>query len=523
MFTAIQANERADLKTWVGVAGALIGAFMAIVNIQITNAALLDIEGGIGTGGANGAWISTAYLVGEIIVIPLCDFLSRVFSTRRFLLVNTALFLLFSVACAFAQNLEQMIVLRALQGFTGGVLIPVAFTLVATTLPLAQRPLGMAGFSLAATFAPAIGPTIGGWLSDNYGWEFIFYVNVVPGLVMLSALFWSLKPAPMQLKLLKTGDWTGIATLAVGLGALQTVLEEGNTHDWFGSQLIVNLAIVAVIFLGVFLWIEHHKENPVVNMRLLLRRNFGMGTLSNFMLGFGLYGAGFVLAQYLARTQGYNAEQIGKVVMWTGLPQLLVVPFVPFMIKRFNVRWMAAAGLALFGVSNLWNINLSGATGGDQLLVPNIMRAIGLALVMTPLSALAMTDIAREETAAASGLFNMTRNLGGAFGTAVLVTFLTKREQFHSNVINAHVELTDPATVQRVEALKQHFLSQGVSDIAAATRQAFIAISKTIHHQAELMGFADTFGLLGAVVMLGAVSVLFMRNMKHAPASGGAH
>lgn len=160
--------------------------------------------------------------------------------------------------------------------------------------------------------------------------------------------------------------------------------------------------------------------------------------------------------------------------------------------------------------------------GGDQLLVPNVIRAIGLALVMTPLSALAMTDIAREETAAASGLFNMTRNLGGAFGTAILVTFLTKREQFHSNIINSHVELTDPATVQRVESLKQHFLSQG-ADIAAATQQAYIAIGKTIHHQAELMGFADTFGLLGAVVLLGVVSILCMRNMKGAPAGGAAH
>jgi DHA2 family multidrug resistance protein len=522
MSAAIPAYERADLKTWVGIGGAILGAFMAIVNIQITNAALLDIEGGIGTGGANGAWISTAYLVGEIIVIPLCDYLSRVFSMRRFLLVNTALFLMFSVACAFAGSLEQMIVLRGLQGFTGGVLIPVAFTLVATTLPMNQRPLGMAGFSLAATFAPAIGPTIGGWLSDNYGWEFIFYVNLVPGLVMLAALSWSLKPAPMQLKLLKTGDWTGIAALAIGLGALQTVLEEGNIHDWFGSQFIVNLAIVAVVFLGAFLWIELHKENPVVNLRLLKRRNFGVGTLSNFLFGFGLYGAGFVLAQYLAHTQGYNAEQIGKVVMWTGLPQLLIVPFVPFLIKRFNVRWLAATGLALFAVSNLWNVQLSALTGGDQLLVPNVIRAVGMALVMTPLSALAMSDITREEAGAASGLYNMMRNLGGAFGTAILVTFLTKREQFHSNVINAHVQMTDPATVQRVESLKQYFLSHGVSDAAAATRQAFIAIGKTIHHQAELMGFADTFGLLGAVVLLGAVSVLFMRNMQTANAGGGA-
>ena len=514
---ADSSSDRADLRTWVGVVGALLGAFMAIVNIQITNAALLDIEGGIGTGGSNGAWISTAYLVGEIIVIPLTDFLSRVFSMRRYLLVNTALFLFFSVACAFAGNLEQMIVLRALQGFTGGVLIPVAFTLVATTLPLAQRPIGMAGFSLAATFAPAIGPTVGGWLSGNYGWEYIFYLNLVPGVVMLAALYWSLKPAAMQLNLLKTGDWTGIATLAVGLGALQTVLEEGQIHDWFGSDLIVELSIAAAVFLGAFLWIGFHKENPVVNLRLLMRRNFGITTGINFLFGFGLFGAGYVLAQYLGRSQGYNAEQIGAVVMWTGLPQLLLVPFVPALMKRVDIRLMAGVGLALFAASCFMNIHLSANYAADQLLWPNIIRAAGMALIMTPLSALAMVGISREETGAASGLFNMMRNLGGAFGTAILVTFLTKREQFHSNVINSHVSTTDPETITRIENLKSYFMSHGISDAAAATQQALIGIGSHIRAQATLMGFSDTFALLGAVLLIGAVSIVFLKRAGGAP------
>ncbi|HEX3351087.1 MAG TPA: MFS transporter, partial [Acetobacteraceae bacterium] len=225
------------------MSAASLGAFMAVLNIQIVNASLADIQGAIGAGADDGGWISTAYLVAEIVAIPLSGWLARVFSLRRYLIANAALFLFFSAACAFAQNLSQMIVLRAFQGFTGGVLIPLAFTIIITFLPKAKQPIGLAMFALTATFAPAIGPTIGGYLTENYGWEWIFYVNLVPGVVMLGMLWATLQPAPMQLALLREGDWLGIATMAIGLSALQTVLEEGNKDDWFASPFIFDLAI----------------------------------------------------------------------------------------------------------------------------------------------------------------------------------------------------------------------------------------------------------------------------------------
>ena len=242
--------ERASLRVWISVAAGLIGAFMAVLNIQITNASLLDIEGGIGTGVDNGAWISTAYLIGEIIVIPMTDYLSRVFSFRIYLLANAVLFLFFSVACAFSANLGQMIALRALQGFSGGVLIPMSFTLVLTRLPKAQQSAGLALFAITATFAPAIGPTIGGYLTENFGWQYVFFVNLVPGCFMVAGLMWTLDAEPMQLALLREGDWSGIAAMAVGLAALQTVLEEGNKDDWFGSPFIVRLSAIAAVFLS---------------------------------------------------------------------------------------------------------------------------------------------------------------------------------------------------------------------------------------------------------------------------------
>src|SRR5258705_3178817 len=225
---ANEAEPAVSSMTWLAVAGATLGAFMAVLNIQIVNASLADIQGAIGAGIDDGGWISTSYLIAEIVVIPLSGWLAQVFSVRIYLLTNAILFLAMSVACAFAQDLPQMIVLRALQGFTGGVLIPMAFTLIITLLPKAKQPVGLALFALSATFAPAIGPTIGGYLTENWGWGYIFYVNLVPRALMTGMLFLSLENSPMRLALLRQGPWPGIATTAIGLAALHTLLQQGH-------------------------------------------------------------------------------------------------------------------------------------------------------------------------------------------------------------------------------------------------------------------------------------------------------
>ena len=323
---AAPATPAVSAKTWIAVIGATLGAFMAVLNIQIVNASLADIQGAIGAGIDDGGWISTSYLIAEIVVIPLSGWLAQVFSIRIYLLTNAILFLVLSAACALAQDLPQMIVLRAVQGFTGGVLIPMAFTLIITLLPRAKQPVGLALFALSATFAPAIGPTIGGYLTENFGWQYIFYVNVIPGAIMVGMLWYALDAKPMKLSLLAEGDWAGIITMAIGLSALQTVLEEGNKDDWFGSPFIVKLSVIAAVALTAFLIIELTVKKPLLNLRLLVRRNFGFGMLANFLLGVALYGSVFILPQYLSRIQGYNSEQIGMVLAWTGLPQLAADP-----------------------------------------------------------------------------------------------------------------------------------------------------------------------------------------------------
>jgi MFS transporter, DHA2 family, multidrug resistance protein len=513
--------NRASATVWIAVLAAMIGSFMAILNIQITNASLLNIEGGIGTGVDNGSWISTSYLIGEIVVIPLTDFLSRVFSFRRYMLASAALFAAFSVACSFTHDLPSMIAMRGLQGFAGGVLIPMAFTLVLTKLPKSQQPIGLAIFALSVTFAPAIGPTIGGYLTENYGWRTIFFVNVAPTLVMVSALYLTLERAPMQLKLLKQGDWAGIFTMAIGLSAFQTVLEEGNKDDWFASPFILRLAIVALVSLTLFVWIELTVAKPLIQLRLLRQRNFGFGTIAVTLLGFALFGSVYILPAYLGQAQGYNSEQIGGVLAWTGLPQLLLIPLVPKMMQRFDTRYIAITGLLIFAYSCFMNTAMSPDYSGDQLWIPNIIRAIGQAMVLTPLTSVTTGSIAPQDAAAASGISNMLRNLGGAIGTAVLATVITKREQFHSNIIGQSVTLGREEVRSRIAQSTDFFIAHGVPDPATARHQAIVALGNAVKHQALVMAFSDTFAVIAAVLVLAAIAVTFTRKVKAGAA--GAH
>ena len=380
---------------------------------------------------------------------------------------------------------------------------------------------GLAGFSVTATFAPAIGPTIGGYFTDNYGWAYIFYINLIPGAVMLGALWYGLPKSSMQFGLLRRGDWRGIALMAVGLAALQAVLDDGNVYDWFGSPFIVKLSLVAALALGAFVVLELITPAPLVNLRLFSRRNFGLGTAGNFLLGFALYGSVYLLPEYLTATQGFDSEQIGDVMAWVGLPQLLLIPLVPLLMKRIDARWLVCIGLLVFATSCFMNIEMDRNYAAPQLFWPNIVRAVGQAMVMTPLSAIAMLGITPQEAGGASGLFNMMRNLGGAIGTAAIETFFTKREQFHSAIITPDVSLLEPATRSRLTDLQQYFMSHGFPDPASATHRAIIAVGDTIRAQATIMGYADCFALLGVVLFVAAVLVALLK--KGAASGAGAH
>jgi DHA2 family multidrug resistance protein len=326
----------------------------------------------------------------------------------------------------------------------------------------------------------------------------------------------------MQLHLLREGDGLGIATMAIGLASLQAVLEEGNKDDWFGSPFIVKLAVIAAVSLTLFVWIELVVEKPLLRLRLLTQRSFGFGTISAVFVGFALFGSVYLLPAYLGQVQRYNAEQIGQVLAWTGLPQLILIPLVPIFMKRFDVRYVAAIGIALFAISCFMNTTLSLDVAGDQFLIPNIIRAIGQAFVITPISAITTGGIAPKDAGAASGLSNMLRNLGGAVGTATLATIITKREQYHSNIIGQSVNLNRQEVRDRVAGLTNYLLQHGLSDAAAAQHEAIVAIGGIVKRQALTMGFSDAFGAIGVMLTLAAIAVLFAR--KVAPTAGaGAH
>ncbi|MBD2245985.1 DHA2 family efflux MFS transporter permease subunit [Nostoc sp. FACHB-888] len=504
--------ERVPLRTWIGVLASMLGAFMAVLDIQITNASLQDIQASLGATLEEGSWISTAYLVAEIVVIPLTGWLSRVFSLRRYLLVNTALFIFFSICCAWSWNLNSMILFRALQGLSGGVLIPTAMTVVLTTLPQSKQSVGLAAFGFSAVFAPSIGPTLGGWLTENFGWEYNFYINVIPGALMLAGVWYGIKQERPQINLLKQGDWWGIIAMAIGLGSLQVVLEEGSRKDWFGSALIVRLSVIAVIFLAIFFYIELTRKQPFINLRLL-RRNFGLASIVNVSLGVGLYGSIYILPLYLAQIQKYNALQIGEVLIWAGIPQLFIIPLIPKLMQRIDVRLMVAVGVTLFSISAFMNSGMTNETGLDQLRWSQFVRAMGQPLIMVPLTSIATAGLSPKEAGSASGLFNMMRNMGGSIGIASLATLLTNREQFHSNRLSDGISLYNPETQQRIDQMTQYFMSRG-ADLSTAQNQAIASISNIVRREAFVMAFNDCFYFIGIALLLSGIAILFFKKVK---------
>ena len=515
------ASDRVTVKMWICVIGVLLGCFVAVLNIIVTNSSLRDIAGTLAASSDEISWVPTSYLVAEIVVIPLTAWLSDAFSLKKYLLVNSILFVFFSVCCGQTHTLDVMILFRVLQGFTGGVLIPLSFVVILTYLPPSKQPVGMALFSITATFAPAIGPLLGGWLTDNYGWPFIFYMNVAPGLLLIAAVWFTMENQPMNLGLLKQGDWCGILTMAIGLAAFEVVLEDGNRKDWFGDPGIVRLAWIAAIFIPAFILIELYKKDPLVDLRLFARRNFAMGSIVNVILGVGLYGVVFILPLYLGQIHGYDASQIGTVIIWLGMPQLIIIPLVPKMMEHVDARVLIGIGVLFFGGSSFLTAHLDTNFAGPQFYFPLVIRAIGQPLIMVPLSAVTTSGMAkRRESGAASALFNMMRNIGGSIGIAGLSTLLSVRERFHSERLGESVTVYSLALRERVQQAAAYFMSRG-SDPSSAQRRAIGAIGGIVRREAFLLAYSDCFLALGCVLLASGIALFFMKKSHITGAVGG--
>jgi MFS transporter, DHA2 family, multidrug resistance protein len=514
-----QPDEKVTLRTWIAVFGSMLGAFMAVLDIQITNASLREITGGISSTSVEASWISTSYLIGEIITIPLTAWLSRVFGLRWYLLANVTLFLVFSGLCGTAGELTQMVLYRALQGFTGGVMIPTAFTVANTMLPPSKRPLGLALFGITATMGPAVGPYVGGLLTDSFGWQMVFYINILPGAFMLAAIFYAIDPQPPKFKLLQQGDWFGIAFMAIGLGSLIAFLEEGQNQDWFTSTFIQHCFELAVVFIPLFLIVEIVGKHPVVNLRLLGERNLALSCVVNFVIGGGLYGSVFLLPQYLEQVQQYSARQTGEYMVLIGLPQLLIFPFVSRLMKTVDLRLIVFFGAAIFGGSCFLNTHMSPQFGGPQFQLANVIRALGQPFTIVPLSAIATAGLMREQQGDGSALFNIARNLGGSVGTALLSTMITQREQFHDFRIGERVTGYRLQVQNFLNSQAAHYDQQG-GDPVLAMKRAYKALQSTVQLSSFVMAFSECFLVVGSVLLAGSLVIWFCKKAKAGAPAG---
>ncbi len=380
-------------RNWLALFGVMLGAFMAVLDIQITNSSLNDISGALGSSINEGSWISTAYLVAEIVAIGISGIMAEIFSLKRYLIFSAIGFLIFSVLCAFSTDLGMMILFRACQGITGGALIPLAFNVILTILPPSKQPIGMALFGMTATFGPSIGPTIGGWLTDNYGWQWIFFINVVPGLVMLAIIWFCLEEDPMNLTLLKASIILGSSPWPSALARSNMSWRRGERKDWFGNPIIVRFAWIAGIFITLFLVRELTARKPFLDLDVFRHRNFTFASLIMTCLGFGLYGTVYLVPLYLAQVQHYSALEIGETLMWVGIPQLFIIPFMPKLMRLIDVRLLVGFGLLLFGTSCLMNSYMDSDFAMNQFRVSNIVRAVGQPLIFIPLLSVATMGI----------------------------------------------------------------------------------------------------------------------------------
>ena len=502
------AEQRIPLKAWVAVIGGLFGCFMAGMNVHVTSAALPEIEGSLGASFEEGSWISTAYLVAEIIMIPLTAWLVEVFSMRRVMWTGSFIFLVASVACSLAPNLETMIVLRVIQGAAGAVLIPLSFQLIITELPASKMAMGMALFSLANSVAQAAGPSMGGWLTDAYSWRWIFYLQLFPGVALLMAIAWSIDAKPMKLELLRRGDWGGIAAMVLGLGGLQIVLEEGGRKDWFGSDYILGMSIVAGIALVLFVLSQLYGKRAFINLRLLKRYNFGVASIAMFIFGGATFGLVFLVPNYLSQLQGYNAREIGVSLIAYGVVQLLLAPLMPRLMGWSSPKLMVATGFMIMALGCWLGAHLDADSAANVIIPSTVVRGIGQPFIMVALSVLAVAGLDKREAGSASALFSMLRNLGGAVGTAGLTQIVAMRERFHSERIGENVNVFSPGVQER--------LGQAVHTWLPAQQQALETLANTVRREAYLMAYSDAFYIACLALIGCAVAALLMRQQRNA-------
>ena len=486
----------------------VFGMFMAILDIQIVSASLTEIQGGLAASSDEISWIQTSYLMAEVIAIPLSGFLSRVLGTRIMFAVSAAGFSAASLMCGLTTSIGEMILWRAVQGFIGGGMIPTVFASAYSIFPPSRMRIITPLIGLIATLAPTIGPTVGGYLTDALSWHWLFFINIVPGILVTVASLLLIDFDEPNFSLFNRFDWWGLAFMAGFLAPLEYVLEEGPKNDWFDDSTIALLALAsgisaAAFFARVLLW----ARDPIVDLRAFGNRNFALGSLYAFILGIGLYGLTYLYPLYLDEVRGYNALMVGETMFVSGVAMLVTAPLMGALTEKVDPRFLLMAGFFIFAVGSWQMTYLTKDWDFWELFVPQILRGVGMMLAIVPINNVALGTLSPDRLKNASGLFNLMRNLGGAVGLAVLNTLLNDRTDLH--IARLH-EAVNWARVPATEMLAQ--LTARFGDFGAdAQTKALKQLSLLVHQQSVVMAFADVFLMLAVVFVAFAAIAIVMR------------
>jgi DHA2 family multidrug resistance protein len=507
------AEPRFDVPRLVAFLSMVFGMFMAILDVQIVSASLSEIQAGLAASADEVAWVQTSYLVAEVVMIPLSGLLSRLMSTRYLFVVSAAGFTLMSFMCAQATDINEMIVYRAAQGFIGGAMIPTVFASAYTIFPRNKVAVVTPLIGLVATLAPTIGPTVGGYLTDLLSWHWLFMINIVPGIAVTLAAWFLIDFDRPNWKLLPHFDFAGLAGMAAFLGALEYMLEEGPNKSWFEEDAIVWAALISVTGAAVFFWRAFTAKQPVVDLSAFTNRNFWTGSLFSFVMGVGLYGLTYIYPVYLARVRGYSALQIGETMFLSGLCMFVAAPIVGRLATKFDLRLLIGLGFSGFALGTWLATNLTKDWAFDELLLPQILRGFSLMLCMIPINNLALGTLPPERIKNASGLFNLTRNLGGAVGLALINTVMNNRMDLHLQRLHDSVAWGRQPAEDALAGLTAAMASRGSdAELAAVAKLAAL-----VRGEALVMALADVFFVLSLLFL---ATLLVLPLMRRAATTG---
>jgi MFS transporter, DHA2 family, multidrug resistance protein len=510
------------IKSLLPFAVMCFGMFMALLDIQIVASSLQNIGGGLSAAQDEISWVQTAYLIAEIIVIPLSGWLTRVFSTRWLFTVSAAGFTATSMLCAFAWNIDSMILFRALQGLLGASMIPTVFTSSFHYFQGPRQVYSAAVIGTIASVAPALGPVIGGWITDTLNWHWLFYINVAPGLAITLLIPFLVDIDKPDLRLLKDADYPGIALLAVFLGTLEYVLEEGTRWNWFDDTTIKTCAYVSGASGLLFVLRSLTFERPVVDLRALTNRNFSVGCFLSFVTGIGVFATIYLTPLFLSYVRGFSPSQTGLAVFSTGVASLVSVPAYIILAKKIDTRWLMMLGMATFGLS-MWSYSfITHDWGADQLLIPQILRGLPQVFAVAPSVHLGLGSLPPERLKYASGLFNMMRNLGGAVGIAICGAILNSRTNFHFVEIASHLTPANGPMQRLLDNVAQRY-GMLPGSVAEGHAAALKELWKLAYREASTLAYADAFRAIMLAFVVATLLVPLLRNVTPRRAPPDAH